>query len=173
MTTPRFILELRTHIGHDPLWLIGVTGLVRNTSGQILLGKRADTGEWALVYGINEPGEQPADTVIREIKEETGVDAIVTALASVISSPRTITYANGDQARYMDHSFVCTVKPGGVTEPTVGDDESLEVGWFDRSALPSPLAESTKERLRLFDRYLGNAEHGDAHTLFMSNGVMV
>ena len=78
MSTPEFVLELRKKIGHDLLWLNGVTGCVLNEHGQLLLGRRSDTGEWAMVYGINEPGEQPADTVVREIKEETGIDALVT-----------------------------------------------------------------------------------------------
>ena len=172
MTTPQFILDLRRSIGHAPLWLIGVTAYVRNTYGQILLGRRADTGQWALVYGINEPGEQPADTVVREVKEETGVDVRVTALAAVISSPDVITYANGDQAQYMDHSFLCEVREDGSAEAFVGDEESLEVGWFDRSDLPSPLADSTRERLQLFDHYLAHASRGDHHALFIADGEL-
>ena len=172
MTTPQFILDLREHIGHDPLWLIGVTAYVRNASGQLLLGRRSDTGEWALVYGINEPGEQPADTVVREVKEETGVDVRVTALAAVISSHGTITYANGDRAQYMDHSFVCELVPGGCAKPRVGDDESLDVGWFDISQLPSPLAQSTLERLKLFELFFAHEEHGDRHALFITDGEL-
>ena len=172
MTTPQFILDLRERIGHDQLWLVGVTAYVRNVSGQLLLGRRSDTGQWALVYGINEPGEQPADTVVREVKEETGVDVRVTALAAVISSPHTITYANGDRAQYMDHSFVCELVPGGCAEPRVGDDESLEVGWFDISRLPSPLASSTRERLTLFDAYFDNVRRGDRHALFITDGKL-
>ena len=95
MSTPEFVLELRKKIGHDLLWLNGVTGCVLNEHGQLLLGRRSDTGEWAMVYGINEPGEQPADTVVREIKEETGIDAIVTDLVAVTSSNKVLTYANG------------------------------------------------------------------------------
>ena len=74
MPTPEFVLELRKKIGHDLLWLNGVTGCVLDDRGRLLLGRRSDTGEWAMIYGINEPGEQPADTVVREIKEETGID---------------------------------------------------------------------------------------------------
>ena len=113
MSTPEFVLELRKKIGHDLLWLNGVTGCVLNEHGQLLLGRRSDTGEWAMVYGINEPGEQPADTVVREIKEETGIDAIVTDLVAVTSSNKVLTYANGDNTMYMDHSFLCALKPGG------------------------------------------------------------
>ena len=90
MPTPEFILELRKKVGHDLLWLMGVSGYVEDEQGRVLLGKRSDTGEWAMVYGINEPGEEPADTVAREVKEETGVDVIVTDLVSVKSSHRVL-----------------------------------------------------------------------------------
>ena len=93
MPTPDFILELRERIGHMPLWLIGVTGYVRRDDGLVLLEQRTDNGKWTLVTGINEPGEEPADTVAREAKEETGVDVIVTDLVSVKSDRRMITYA--------------------------------------------------------------------------------
>ena len=49
MATPEFILKLREKIGHDPLWLIGVTAFVEDGRGRVLLGRRADTGDWALV----------------------------------------------------------------------------------------------------------------------------
>ena len=148
MSTPEFVLELRKKIGHDLLWLNGVTGCVLNEHGQLLLGRRSDTGEWAMVYGINEPGEQPADT----------------------SSNKVLTYANGDNTMYMDHSFLCALKPGGNAEPFVGDEESLSVGWFDLDDLPTPLAASTSERLELFHTYIENKKHGDAHALFQFDG---
>ena len=91
MPTPEFILELRKKVGHDLLWLMGVSGYVEDEQGRVLLGRRSDTGEWAMVYGINEPGEEPADTVAREVKEETGVDVIVTDLVSVKSSRKMLT----------------------------------------------------------------------------------
>ena len=172
MATPQFVLELRKKIGHDLLWLIGVTALVRDDQGRILLGRRSDNGKWALICGINEPSEQPADTVAREVKEETGVDVIVTNLVSVISDSRVVTYMNGDNTQYMDHSFLCELKPGGNAKPFVGDDESLEVGWFDWDDLPEPMTASSVERLALFRRYLDDKAHGEAHTLFKFDGAL-
>ena len=138
MSTPEFVLELRKKIGHDLLWLNGVTGCVLNEHGQLLLGRRSDTGEWAMV--------------------------------AVTSSNKVLTYANGDNTMYMDHSFLCALKPGGNAEPFVGDEESLSVGWFDLDDLPTPLAASTSERLELFHTYIENKKHGDAHALFQFDG---
>ena len=70
------------------------------------------------------------------------------------SSNKVLTYANGDNTMYMDHSFLCALKPGGNAEPFVGDEESLSVGWFDLDDLPTPLAASTSERLELFHTYI-------------------
>lgn len=147
MATPDFILALREKIGHDLLWLTGVTAYVEDGAGRVLLGRRADTGEWALVYGINEPGEEPAATVVREVAEETGVDVTPTDLVRVKAARELTVYANGDQTQYLDLMFACRLTEGGNAVPCVADDESLEVGWFSPDALPEPLAASTRERL--------------------------
>lgn len=166
MTTPQFVLDLRSKIGHDLLWMIGVSAYVEDGQGRVLLGRRADTGQWALVYGINEPGEEPATTVVREVKEETGVDCEPVALVSVKSSDRVITYANGDNAMYMDHLFLCRVAPDGQANPYVGDDESLQVGWFGLDALPDDLAESTVERMGYVREFKRRAAAGNNAALF-------
>ena len=167
MATPEFILKLREKIGHDLLWLIGVTAYVEDASGRVLLGRRADTGEWALVYGINEPGEEPADTVIREVAEETGVDVVPTALVSVRAGRRMTVYANGDQTQYLDLCFTCRLADGGNGVPRVADDESLEVGWFFPDELPEPFSPSMRERLA---RVRAWREAGGGQALFSFGG---
>ncbi len=154
MSTPDFILKLRKKIGHDPLWLIGITALVEDDGGRLLLGRRADTGEWALVYGIVDPGEEPADAAVREVREETGVDVIPVELVAIKSAQHMTVYANGDQCRYLDVMFSCKVDPNGCANPRVNDDESLAVGWFARDELPEPLAASTLERLARADNHV-------------------
>ena len=157
MTTPNFILSLREKIGHDPLWLTGITAYVEDADGRILLGRRSDTGEWALVYGIVEPGEEPGRTCVREVLEETGVHVAPQAIASVKSSNYLVEYANGDQCRYLDILFICTPTESD-TVPFVGDDESTEVGWFPPEELPHPLATVSE--------YKARAAKGNATALF-------
>ena len=101
MPIPPFITALRAKVGSDLLWLTGVTAVVTDDEGRILLGQRADSGRWALISGILEPGEEPAVAIAREVKEETGVDAVVDALVALhVQEP--MTYPNGDQAQYLD-----------------------------------------------------------------------
>ena len=143
MPTPDFILALREKVGTDLLWLTGVSAVVRNDRGEVLLGRRVDTGRWALVSGILEPGEQPAAALAREVEEETGVVARIEALVSVETMPEQ-GYPNGDRAQYLDLCFLARHVSG---EARVNDDESLEVGWFAVDALPEPLAETSHRRL--------------------------
>ncbi|WP_460931916.1 GNAT family N-acetyltransferase [Phycicoccus ginsengisoli] len=152
MPVPEFIVALRERVGTDLLWLSGVSAVVRNDRGEILLVRRADNGEWALVSGILEPGEQPAEGLRREIEEETGVVATVDTLTGVWTLPP-IEYPNGDLAQYLDLCFLATHVSG---EARVNDDESVEVGWFAVEALP-PMMERSRIRL---DRALAHA--GDA-----------
>ncbi|MFE7428910.1 NUDIX domain-containing protein, partial [Streptomyces sp. NPDC057545] len=76
MGTPDFIRRIRATAGHQLLLLPGVTAVVLDDEGRVLLGRRSDTGRWALIGGICEPGEQPAATAEREVYEETAVHCV-------------------------------------------------------------------------------------------------
>ncbi|GAB92858.1 NUDIX hydrolase [Gordonia rhizosphera] len=143
MPIPEFIRALRHHVGHDPLWLTGVSAVVRDHSGHILLTRRADTGQWAVVSGVLEPGEEPARAVVREISEETGIVAEVLRLTSVDVTPM-ITYPNGDQTQYLDVCFAARHLDG---DPHPADDENTDVAWFGVDELPENLAETSRLRI--------------------------
>ena len=141
MPIPDFVRELRRHVGTAELWLPGVTAVVRRDS-EVLLVQRADTGEWAPVTGIVDPGEHPGVAARREVLEESGVVATVDRLAWVQALP-TMTHVNGDRAAYLDHTFSCTYVSG---EAYVADDESTDVRWFPHDALP-PMRPGMVERV--------------------------
>jgi 8-oxo-dGTP pyrophosphatase MutT (NUDIX family) len=141
MPIPDFIVELRRHIGKAELWLPAVTAVVVR-DGDVLLVKRADTGEWSPVTGIVDPGEDPGVAARREVLEETGVDVSVDRLAWVHALP-TSTHVNGDVATYLDHTFACSYLGG---DAHVGDDESSEVGWRPLDDLP-PMRQSLRARI--------------------------
>ncbi|MFF3577158.1 NUDIX hydrolase [Streptomyces mirabilis] len=132
MATPDFIRTIRASAGHQLLWLPGVTAIVFDDEGRVLLGRRTDTRKWSIIGGIPDPGEQPAACAVREVFEETNVRCVVERVVLVQALER-VTYENGDTCQYMDTTFRCRAVGG---EARVNDDESLDVGWFAVDALP-------------------------------------
>lgn len=153
MPTPEFVLDLRRHVGTAPLPLIGVTAVVLR-GGEVLLGRRADTGALTPITGIVDPGEEPAVTARREALEEAGVEIRVDALAWVHQVPR-VTYPNGDQADYLDLTFRCAWVEG---EPYSADGEMVDLAWHPLADL-SGMAEEHRERVLV-------AARGEAATRF-------
>lgn len=149
MPIPDFITELRTMVGHHRLWLPGVSAVVTDDDGRVLLERRSDNGRWSIPSGILEPGEQPAEGILREITEETGVTARVEELVEA-HSEEPVTYANGDVCQFLNLLYRCRWVSG---EARVADDESLEVGWFHPGALPA----MTAYQLGQIERVLGPA----------------
>jgi 8-oxo-dGTP diphosphatase len=120
-------------VGTEMLMLPGACAVVVDDRGHVLLGRRADTGEWALPAGAIDPGEQPAEAAIREVYEETGVHVVVERLAGVaVREP--VTYPNGDICQYLTVWFRCPVIGGHAV---VNDEESTAVGWFSPTSCPA------------------------------------
>lgn len=136
MPTPDFVLDLRSKIGHDLLWLTGVTAVVlRDTPSagrEVLLVKRADSGAWTPVTGIVDPGEQPAAAAARELLEEASIVGTAQALVRVRSLPP-MQYANGDRSQYLDLTFRFDYVSG---EPHPADGENTDAAWFPVDAMP-------------------------------------
>ena len=152
MPIPDFIRDLRAQVGHRELWLSGVSVVVRDADGRLLLTRRVDNGQWAVVSGVLEPGEEPARAALREVAEETAVTAEFIRLSSVDVTPL-ITYPNGDQTRYLDVCFLARYVDG---EPHAADDENSDVAWFAPDDLPDDLTDTS--RLRISKALSGNPE---------------
>lgn len=144
MATPDFIRAIRATAGHQLLYLPGVSAVVFDDDGRVLLGRRADNGRWAIIGGIPEPGEQPAAVAVREVEEETAVRCVAERVVLVQALERPVTYPNGDRCQFMDICFRCRATGG---EARVNDEESLEVGWFGLDALP-PMEEFAVTRIK-------------------------
>jgi 8-oxo-dGTP pyrophosphatase MutT (NUDIX family) len=140
MPTPDFVLSLREKIGHDPIWMTGITAVVTRGSGpdrELLVVRRSDTGALTPVTGIVDPGEEPAVGAEREVLEEADVVAVAERLAWVHVLPA-MTYPNGDQAQYLDLVFACRYVSG---TPFPADGENTEAFWARLDALPDMSAD--------------------------------
>ncbi|AIR96760.1 NUDIX hydrolase [Streptomyces glaucescens] len=143
MAIPDFLRTLRASAGHQLLWLPGVTAVVFDDAGRVLLNRRTDTRKWSVLGGIPDPGEQPAACAVREVHEETAVRCVPERVV-LVQALEPVTYDNGDVCQYMDITIRCRAVGG---EARVNDDESLEVGWFEADALPD-LSEFSLMRIK-------------------------
>jgi len=89
------------------------------------------------IGGMVEVGEEPADAIVREVLEETGVHVEPQRLAGVFDGPD-VTYLNGDRVHYI--TIVMRCRPVGG-EPRVNDDETLDVRYFPLDTLPEMRAD--------------------------------
>ncbi len=108
-----------------------VTAVIFNERGEILLHQRSDNAQWTLIAGMMDPGEQPADAVVREVEEETAVKVEIERLAGI--ALHEVTYLNGDLCHMVNSWVRCRAVDG---EARVNDSESLAVQWFALDDLP-------------------------------------
>lgn len=64
---------------------VGADAAIFNDDGHILLMERADGSGWCLPCGWVEPNEKPAEAVVRETREETGLEVVVKRLVGVFT----------------------------------------------------------------------------------------
>ncbi len=113
------------------------TAIIPYPGDKILLIKRNTkpfVGYWALPGGRMDPGETIEQTVIREVKEETGLDvAIVRVIGEYVEK------GIKDDIEYEYYPTCFAVQPVGG-ELKKQDSEIQEMKLFSLNALPAPLA---------------------------------
>ncbi len=111
---------------------VAVGAAVGNDDGELLLIQRADSGVWLYPTGWCDVGYSAAEVVVKEVKEETGIEAEPVRLIAVLDGLRL------GFTRIPLYSLVFYCKAvGGKLEPH--PLECRDVGWFTPETLPSPL----------------------------------
>ncbi|MFJ4253948.1 NUDIX domain-containing protein [Microbacterium sp. NPDC090003] len=127
-----YVRAMRDRIGHDLLMLPGVTAVIRDGE-RFLLARSAGSDVWSLIGGGVEPGEEPADAVAREVREELGAGIRIVGIVGVYGGePLMVEYPNGDRVAYVTTAYTCE-----LLDPIVPDGEEIvEIGWFTASEIP-------------------------------------
>jgi len=145
-----YIMDLRKHIGHEPLIGVGATTLVFNDRDELLLNLRTDTNTWGIPGGSMELYETIEETAIRELKEETGICADSLELVTVLSGKDFyFEYPNGDKMCTVIVLFKVLNFSGTIK---VSDNESKALKFFPLTDLP--IMESRAETIiqRILDK---------------------
>jgi ADP-ribose pyrophosphatase YjhB (NUDIX family) len=111
---------------------VAVGAAVGNDDGELLLIQRADSGVWLYPTGWCDVGYSAAEVVVKEVREETGIEAEPVRLIAVLDGLR----LGFTRVPLYSLVFHCRAT-GGKLEPH--PLECRDVGWFREEALPSPL----------------------------------
>jgi 8-oxo-dGTP pyrophosphatase MutT (NUDIX family) len=133
MAMSPYIRRLRDAVGHDLLVLPSVTGIVFDAQDRLLVVEDADTGTWVAPGGFIEPGEHPAETVVRELREELGIEVEPFNILGVFGGDGfEVVYSNGDRTSYVMTLFECRIVRG---TPQPDGEELRHVRWVARDEL--------------------------------------
>jgi ADP-ribose pyrophosphatase YjhB (NUDIX family) len=123
-----------------------VVAIVQDDDGRVLLIHKTDNDLWALPGGGHEVGESIADTVVREVKEETGYNVEVDGLVGTYTDPgHVMAYEDGEVRQQFSIAFRAHVVGG---QPRTSD-ESRAVRWANEAEVDElPMHPSMAMRLR-------------------------
>jgi 8-oxo-dGTP diphosphatase len=83
----KIVKEVARHLLRRPV--VGIAAAARTEDGRWLLIRRGDTGQWALPGGTLEWGETLREGIVRELREEAGVETVALGeIVGVFSDPR-------------------------------------------------------------------------------------
>jgi 8-oxo-dGTP pyrophosphatase MutT (NUDIX family) len=103
-----------------------VVAVVRDADGRVLMIHKTDNDKWALPGGGHEIGESIADTVVREVKEETGYDVEVVTITGAYTNPRHVmAYDDGEVRQQFSIAFLARLVGGEARTSS----ESDRVEW--------------------------------------------
>ncbi|TVT19319.1 NUDIX domain-containing protein, partial [Amycolatopsis rhizosphaerae] len=98
--------------------------IVTNADGHILVHRRTDNDLWALPGGGMDFGESIADTVTREVYEETGLHVQPRHVIAVYSDPKHVfAYSDGEVRQEFSVCIACDLVGGTLRI----SDESREL----------------------------------------------
>lgn len=117
-----------------------VLAVIPDDDGRVCLVRDAKREQWTLPMGRVEPGESVRDAVVREVREEAGLDVEPVRLTGVYSSPDTQIFDTDEgRVQYLAHVFRCKWVSG---TPAPDGEETTDVGFFDPGDYPNDLAPS-------------------------------
>lgn len=129
MGSEEIFTRFRKELGHiTPK--IGVSAAIFNQEGHLLLVKRTDDYTWGLPCGWTEVNESPQESLIREVREETGLEVTVGEIIRLgCRKPGHPGYNSPHTSYHLQ--FHCCVVGGGIR----GSYETTDVGYYDSTTI--------------------------------------
>jgi ADP-ribose pyrophosphatase YjhB (NUDIX family) len=114
---------------------IGTFAIVFDSDKKVLLCHRRDYDLWNLPGGTVEMGESPWGAVVREVKEEAGLEVKIERLAGIYHKP---------EKSEICFSYVCKVVGGTIAL----NDEADQITYFAINDIPHNTSPKQVERIK-------------------------
>lgn len=115
-------------------FIVAAFGFIFDENNKILLCHRYDYDLWNLPGGTMEAGESPWECVVREVREETGLEVEITRLAGI--------YNKSDKGELV-FSFICKVVGGQL----ILNEEADKIEYFAIKDIPSNTSQKQVARI--------------------------
>ena len=124
-----YIKKMRAQLGHQKFIHPAVRIIVENELGAVLMIQRRDNKNWGIPAGSLEEGETIKACIIREVKEETGLQITDCQVIGISSSPEkeTVIYPNSDVIQYFTIEFYSNNWSGHIGD---FDEKEVKVAQF-------------------------------------------
>ncbi len=133
--------------------VVGSSAIVVGNDNRLLLQRRSDSGNWALPGGTMDIGETFAESVIREVKEETGFDVRIDRIVGIYSDPgHVFAYEDGEVRQEFNICLACTIIGGQLAVSS----ESTDVRFFPLDEV-ADLTVHESIRKRIADYVIGGS----------------
>ncbi len=109
---------------HKPTHRVGAFAIIVDDGGKILVSRRSDSGWFNLPGGGVEPHESVPEGLIREVREETGLEVDIGRLVGVYSKPQ-------------KHELVLTFQATIIGGELMTSDEADYHSWVAAEELDS------------------------------------
>ncbi|MDG1410690.1 MAG: NUDIX hydrolase N-terminal domain-containing protein [Acidimicrobiales bacterium] len=114
---------------------VTVGAVVGNDAGELLLVQRADSGIWLYPTGWADVGYSPSEVVVKEVKEETGIECEVIRPIGILDGQR----RGFTRIPLISIVFLCRMTGGDLKPHPL---ECSDVGFFGPDNIPEPSAPS-------------------------------
>lgn len=130
--------EILENANNDDGKHVATIGVTRGK--QMLMGKRKDSGRWTHPGGHLNKGEKPLDAAVRELKEESGIEADAADMKH-LGSQKVTTFTG---KKMTVHAFHLPMKDSAPTTTKLDPDQEIaEWQWVDcTDGLPNDVSEN-------------------------------
>ena len=127
---------------------VGCGAIVINDKNEVLLVKRSmssrtEPGFWSRPGGEVEFGERVEDAVVREVKEETGIDVEILGFLKVTQNLN-----KGEKKHWIALGYLARPLRGVAKNMEPKKHDAVE--WFSIDALPERLTDYTKNTISVY-----------------------